>query len=198
MVHAPAAEEEFVRRGFGVSRVPVMYNDFVILGPLSDPASIRESDSAADALRRISEHRAEFVSRGDDSGTHKKELAIWREAGISPARPWYLDAGQGMGACLLLASEKDAYILSDRGTYLSRVDRLRIEVLFEGDPILVNPYAVIVVTPERRPHGRHAGAQRLVEWLTSEEGQRRIGQFRVNGQVLFHPDALPGAAAEGA
>jgi tungstate transport system substrate-binding protein len=189
IVHAPAAEDEFVRRGHGVARIPFMYNDFVILGPPSDPAPVDGSGSASEALSRIDRSGASFVSRGDDSGTHKKERVLWSEAGLTPAGSWYLEAGQGMGACLLLANEKNAYVLTDRGTYLSRADRLEIRVLHEGDPALMNPYAVIAVSPERRRGGNHEGAQRLVRWLTSADAQRRIEQFRVNGHQLFHPGA---------
>ncbi len=188
LVHAPAAEQAFVDAGFGVARVPVMHNDFVILGPPSDPASARGGD-AVDALSKIASSGATFCSRGDDSGTHKKELALWSEAKLDPeaTAAGYVETGQGMGATLMQAGERGAYTLADRGTYLSYRGRLDLVVLVEGDDRLKNPYGIIAVNPERHPHVNRDGAQRLIEWLTSDDGQRRIGAFRVDGEVLFHP-----------
>ncbi len=186
LVHAPAAEEAFVRDGYGVERVPVMWNDFVILGPPDDPAGLSPSETAIEALIKVSEAAAPFVSRGDDSGTHKKELGLWEQAAVEPSGDWYIEAGQGMGACLTIANNMQAYILTDRGTYLARVDQLELAVAFEGDPLLVNPYAVVIVNPEKHPHVEQTGAEQLVEWITSPRGQKLIEDYRVNGHVLFH------------
>ena len=187
LVHAPEAEAAFVRAGYGKARVPIMYNDFVVAGPSSDPAAAGEAGSVADAFRRISMKAAPFISRGDNSGTHMKEMAIWEEAGVRPSGSWYIDAGQGMGACLLMAAEKSAYILSDRGTYIARAVDPGIDILFEGDALLQNPYSAIAVSPARRPGGNREGALKLIAWLTSPEGQNRISRFRLNGKPLFHP-----------
>jgi tungstate transport system substrate-binding protein len=167
-----------------------MYNHFVILGPADDPASVNDAPGVLDAFRRIAKHgRTPFVTRGDRSGTHMREQSIWQAAGLQPEGSWYLDAGQGMAACIGIANEKNAYTLSDRGTFLSMRDRLGIEVLFEADSLLLNPYSIIAVNPKRRPGGNHEGAQRLIAWLTSVEGQQTIASFRVSGEALFHPDA---------
>jgi tungstate transport system substrate-binding protein len=185
--HAPEAEEAFVQAGYGEKRVPVMYNDFIVAGPASDPAAVGGAESAAAAFGRIAESSAPFISRGDNSGTHMKEIAIWKEAGVDLFGSWHIDAGQGMGACLLMAGEKSAYVLADRGTYLARSPDLEIELLFEGDTLLRNPYSAIAVDPSRRPGGNHGGALELIEWLTSADGQDRVARFRVNGEPLFHP-----------
>ena len=191
LVHAPPAEERFVREGHGLKRVRLMYNDFVLLGPPADPASVSDASGVLDAFRRIAEHaETPFVTRGDHSGTHMREQSIWQAAGLQPEGDWYLDAGQGMAACIGIANEKSAYTLSDRGTFLSMRDRLDIGVLFEADSLLLNPYSIIAVHPKRRPGGNHEGAQKLIAWLTSPEGQETIRAFRVAGEVLFHPDAL--------
>ncbi|MFO8015163.1 MAG: substrate-binding domain-containing protein [Phycisphaerae bacterium] len=194
LVHAPAAEAAFIEAGYGVNRRAVMVNDFLLLGPAADPAGVAETDSAADALAAVARAEAPFVSRGDDSGTHKKERALWAEAGIEPAGPWYLEVGQGMGATLLLADEKRAYCLSDRGTYLAMRDKIDLEVRFEGDPVLRNPYSIIAVNPARHPDVNYAGAMALVGWVTSPRGQRLIGDFQVDGEGLFQPTAVPDAA----
>ena len=191
LVHAPDAEEAFVAAGYGVERVPVMWNDFVVLGPSEDPANVRSSTSPVDALRRIATAKADFISRGDDSGTHKKERALWQAAGIEPTGSWYLETGQGMGATLTLGQEKRAYTLSDRGTFLARRDELELVILFEGDPALHNPYALIAISPERYPDRNHAGARDLIAWMTSSRAQALIAEYRVNGHQLFHPAALP-------
>lgn len=189
LIHAPEAEREFVERGFGVNRRRVCHNDFVILGPPSDPAGLVGIDDAAAALGRIAGARSFFVSRGDRSGTHVKEMALWRAAGLTPGGGWYLDAGQGMGPCLVMAHEKQAYVLADRATYLAFRAKLDIEILLEGDDELINPYSVIAVSPARHPHVKHAEAMEFIEWLTSAEARRVIGEFRVGGKQLFHPDA---------
>ncbi len=186
LVHAPPAEEKFVQDGFGVKRIPVMWNDFIILGPPDDPASISGSRDAAAALARISESRKPFISRGDDSGTHKKEKRLWELAGINPAGEWYVEAGQGMGACLAMANDKLAYVLTDRGTYLSMLEKLDLAVVFEGDSALMNPYAIIAVNPKRYPDVKYKEVQRLIEWFTSQRAKSLITDFRVNGEQLFH------------
>jgi tungstate transport system substrate-binding protein len=189
LVHARAAEDAFVAAGFGVMRRDVMHNDFIILGDAADPAGVKGRDAAA-ACAKIAAARADFVSRGDDSGTHKKELALWAGAGLKPSGGWYKEAGQGMGAVITMAENLAAYTLTDRGTYLAMADKISLEVLVEGDPCLFNPYGIIAVNPERHPHVNYTGALAYIAWITSREGQELIGGFRRNGQLLFHPDAL--------
>jgi tungstate transport system substrate-binding protein len=197
LVHARAREDAFVEAGDGTSRYDVMYNDFVIVGPADDPAGIRGMESAADAFATIAASESTFVSRGDDSGTHTKEKAIWEAAGITPEGDWYLSAGQGMGAVLTMSAESQAYTLSDRATYLSALaDGLDLEVMVEGDPILFNPYGVIPVNPETHPGVNIELANQFVEWLTSVETQELIGSFTVNGQELFTPDSEQWRAAQ--
>lgn len=187
LVHARAREDAFVAAGHGTLRRDVMWNDFVIVGDARDPAGIRGSKDAAAALVAIAAAGATFVSRGDDSGTHTRERALWEGGGGRPDWPGYVEAGQGMSACLNIADEKRAYTLTDRGTLLSHAGKLELEVLVEGDTSLRNPYGVILVNPARHPHVQTALATRLIDYLTSEEGQRRIGEFRVAGEALFHP-----------
>ena len=183
-VHARSLEDEFVAKGHGTDRKDVMWNDFVVLGPASDPAGAKGGD-VAEAFRRIAAKRAPFVSRGDRSGTHIREQEIWAKAGGVPkGEEFYLDAGQGMGACLVMAGEKNAYILADRGTWLAFKTKLGLEVLVEGDKLLRNDYGAILVT---NPKADRAVGRRLLDYLTSPEGQRRIGEFRVEGEQLFHP-----------
>jgi tungstate transport system substrate-binding protein len=197
LVHARAREDAFVEAGDGTARYDVMYNDFVIVGPADDPAGIKGMESAADAFATIAESGATFVSRGDDSGTHTKEKAIWEAAGIEPEGDWYLSAGQGMGAVLTMSGESQAYTLSDRATYLSALaDGLDLEIMVEGDPILFNPYGVIPVNPETHPGVNIELAEQFVEWLTSVETQELIGSFTVNGQALFTPDSEQWRAAQ--
>lgn len=186
LVHAPAAEEAFVNEGYGAKRVPLMWNDFVIAGPPADPARIAVSSDVTAALKRLIESRAAFISRGDDSGTHKKELELWRLAGLEPEGDWYVDAGQGMGACLTMAHEMQAYVLSDRGTYLSRRDALELAILFEGGNELVNPYAIIAISPDRFPSVNSDASGRLIDWLLSPRAKALIEDYRVNGERLFH------------
>ncbi len=207
LVHAPALEEAFVAAGFGVNRRDVMYNDFIILGPKSDPAGVRGEKDAAAALAKIAKKSAPFISRGDNSGTHVKEQELWRDSGIplagvkkllkeqeidyqSPQGEWYLSIGQGMSATLLMADEKEGYCLADRGTYLAFREKLGLEVLVEGDPRLFNPYGVIAVNPERYPGVDYRGAMALIAWLTSVEGQKMIAEFKIGGQPLFIPTAV--------
>lgn len=197
LVHAPAAEEAFVAAGFGVERAAVMHNDFVLIGPADDPAGTRGAGSAAEALGRIAATRSTFVSRGDESGTHKKEKTLWAAASVRPKGAWYLSVGQGMGAVLQIADDKRAYTLTDRGTYLAYRRKVSLPVLVEGDPALFNPYHVIVVNPARHPEARTDLARAYAAYLAGPEGQARIGAFQVDGQVLFHPDALPDALPAG-
>jgi tungstate transport system substrate-binding protein len=194
LVHARAAEERFVNNGYGVNRRDVMYNDFVIVGPTADPAAIRESGTAVEALRRIANGGHLFVSRGDDSGTHKKERRLWEAADIVPAGTWYREAGQGMGKVLQISGELDAYTLTDRGTWLAMKDKLALKLLFQGDEPLHNPYGIITVNPNRHPHADIVGAKALVDWITSPEAQRLINDYRVNGQRLFIPGAVTNRA----
>ncbi len=185
LVHAPAAELEFVAAGHGRDRRPVMYNDFVIVGPAADPAGIRTAGSAEEALGRIAAAEVPFFSRGDDSGTHKRELAIWAEAGITPTGDWYREAGEGQAALLLVADQLGGYTLSDRGTYISLSERLAIEPLFENDPLLLNIYSVIDVTRGRHPDGARA----FGDWMESERARVLIADFGREryGRPLFTP-----------
>ena len=196
LVHAPAAEQRFVDAGHGVNHRGFMYNDFVILGPRSDPAGVRRMRDAAAALKRIAKQQARFVSRGDDSGTHKKELALWAAAGSQPQGSWYRAAGQGMGKVLQMATELQAYTLTDRGTWLAMQGKLTLDVLVEGDERLANPYGVIAVNPNRYPDINYKGAMALIAWVTSPEGQAIIGDFKVNGHALFVPTAVQIAAGK--
>jgi tungstate transport system substrate-binding protein len=189
-VHARAAEDEFVTQGYGEKRYGVMYNDFILVGPPADPAGIAKSKDASTALRLLARHQANFVSRGDDSGTHKKELGLWIKAGIKPHGQWYREAGQGMGKVLQIASEMDAYTLTDRGTWLAYEQRSPLKIHFEGDPLLFNPYGIIAVNPQRYPDINHQGAQALIRWLISPEGQERINNFRIGDERLFTPSAV--------
>ena len=189
LVHAPATEKAFVDAGYGVDRRDVMYNDFVLVGPAADPAGIAKSGDANMALERIAAKNALFVSRGDDSGTHKKERNLWQSAGITPAGDWYREAGQGMGKVLQIAGELDAYTITDRGTWLAYRDKSPLKVLFEGDPRLFNPYGIIAVNPKRYPDTNYRDAGKLIAWITSETGQQMIGGFTISGSRLFTPSA---------
>ncbi|MEE8592168.1 MAG: substrate-binding domain-containing protein, partial [Spirochaetia bacterium] len=188
LVHARASEDAFVAAGHGVDRRDVMHNDFIILGPSRDPAGVRDMGNAAEALKAIANRRVSFISRGDDSGTHKKEKALWKQAGLSPKGRWYRDVGQGMGAVITMSDDMQAYTLADRGTYLSMKSKIALEVLVEGDPKLFNPYGIIAVNPAKHPHVNYNGAMRFIAWITSPEGQNIIGAVQREGQVLFYPD----------
>ena len=191
LVHAPAAEMKFVNAGFGIERQAVMHNDFVLLGPASDPAEIAGASSVVDAFKRIQQTGSTFISRGDDSGTHKKERQLWARAGIEHAvGDWYLSVGQGMGQVLRIADEKQAYTLSDRGTYLAFADKLELKVLFEGAKELFNPYHVILVNPEKHPHVKASQAREYISFITGPAGQSLIRDYRVNGKQLFYPDVI--------
>ena len=191
LVHAPASEIEFMENGYGVDRLLVMHNDFVIVGPQDDPAQIQTAPSVYDAFGKIAAAQISFVSRGDDSGTHKKELAIWKHDKLEPSGDWYLESGQGMGATLKIASEKDAYTLTDRATYLANLEILDLVILLEGDPQLLNVYHVMAVNPEKWPNVNREGAAAFSEFLVSEQGQAIIAEFGLVefGQPLFFPDA---------
>jgi tungstate transport system substrate-binding protein len=193
LVHARRLEDKFVAGGFGVGRRDVMYNDFVVLGPASDPAGLRGAKTAAEALARIAAAQATFVSRGDDSGTHQKEQDIWRAAGVKPSGAWYVEAGQGMGEVIIMATQKQAYTLADRGTYnVLKHKKTDLSMLFENEPELFNPYGVIAVNPQRHPHVKHALALKLIEYLTGPEGQSIIAGFQVDGEPLFFIQASGG------
>ena len=187
LVHAPALEEDFVASGFGIERRTFMQNDFVIVGPASDPAALRGLKDGGAALAKIADSNATFISRGDESGTHQREKELWKRAGLEPAWAGYLSAGQGMGAVLTLADEKQAHTLTDRGTWLARRAGLELQVLVEGDEALLNPYSVMAVNPARFGWVKADLARQLVAWLCSEAGQRRIGAFRVAQEQLFEP-----------
>ncbi len=196
-VHAKAQEEKFVTDGFGVKRYPVMYNDFVLIGPKSDPAGIKGMTDVAEALKAIKSKGAPFISRGDRSGTHIAELDLWKAAGIDIGKdkgPWYKEIGQGMGAALNTASAANAYVLADRGTWLSFKNRGDLDILVAGDKRLFNQYGVMLVNPEKHPHVKKALGQAFIDWLVSPEGQKAIADYKINGQELFFPNAnVPGA-----
>lgn len=216
-VHAKAREEAFVAEGYGTRRYAVMHNDFVILGPEKDPAGAKKQDSVSGALKAVAESGSMFVSRGDDSGTHTKEQSLWKATGldveektqtivkkgenvdITSLRPansdaWYMSIGQGMGKTLTYAEEKQAYTMSDRGTYIKykfgKTPALDLEIVSEGDEQLANPYGVIPVNPAKHPEVNNELAVQFAEWITSEKGQKLIGDYRLEGQQLFYPDAM--------
>jgi tungstate transport system substrate-binding protein len=196
-VHAKPAEEAFIAEGAGVRRFPVMYNDFVLIGPRSDPAGVQGTKDIVAALKAIKDKAAPFVSRGDRSGTHQAELRLWQIAGIDIARdkgPWYRDIGQGMGAALNTASAMNAYVLSDRGTWISFKNRGELVIAVEGDNRLFNQYGVILVNPAKHPHVKQELGQAFIDWLISPEGQKTIADYKIDGQQLFFPNAtVPGA-----
>ncbi len=195
MVHAPAAEKKFVKDGYGTKRFSLMYNDFILVSPKDDPAGVSQAHSIAEAMSRIARNKPLFISRGDDSGTHKKERALWQpfiEQGLQLNNsPWYREAGQGMGKVLQMADELNAYTLTDRGTWLSYQNRLHLKIVFSGDPLLFNPYSIILINPERYPDLNHKGARALTRWLISPESQKLIGDYTVKGTRLFTPSAKP-------
>lgn len=191
LVHAPMAEERFVAYRYGINRLPVMHNDFVIVGPESDPAGVQTAKTAIEAFRKIASKGVFFVSRGDESGTYKKEQLLWGRAGVDPKGQWYLSVGQGMAAALRIAMEKRGYVLTDRGTFLALKEKLKgLKILFEGDAHLYNPYHVIITNPRRHPHVKYDLAMQYAAFLTGPEGQQLIAEFRVEGEPLFHPDVL--------
>lgn len=215
-VHDPAREAKFVADGYGTERYAVMHNDFVILGDPSDPAGIKGGKDAAAAFKTLAEKKAEFISRGDESGTHFKELELWKKSGVplektvkkavkdgkevetsfeAPSGPWYLSIGQGMGKTLIMAAEKKAYTLADRGTYISQKFGLDqptpLEIMVEGDEALFNPYGVIPVNPAKYPHVKFEAAKKFADWLVSPRGQKVIADYQLKGQQVFYPDAIP-------
>ena len=195
-VHAKGQEEKFVADGFGVKRYPVMYNDFVLIGPKRDPARIKGHDILA-ALTAIKDKGAPFISRGDRSGTHTAELDLWKMAGIDIGKdkgPWYKEIGQGMGAALNTAAASNAYVLADRGTWLAFKNRGDLDILVQGDKRLFNQYGVMLVNPAKHPHVKKELGQAFIDWLTSPEGQKAIADYKINGEQLFFPNAnMPGA-----
>ncbi|MHC8510468.1 MAG: ABC transporter substrate-binding protein [Rhodospirillales bacterium] len=210
LVHARAAEEKFVAEGFGVERFDVMYNDFVIIGPPGDPAGVRGAESAAAAMMRVARAGADtggdaragaggaalFASRGDDSGTHKKELSLWRAAGVDPAPAsgaWYRETGSGMGATLNIAAGMRAYALTDRATWIAFKNKSGLEIVFEGDQAMFNQYGVILVNPERHTNVNAAAGRVFIDWILSAQGQAAIAAYRREGQQMFFPNARPGA-----
>jgi tungstate transport system substrate-binding protein len=196
-VHARSAEEKFLAEGHGVKRFPVMYNDFVLIGPKSDPAKVAGGRDILEALQKVKSAQAPFVSRGDRSGTHVAELDLWKAAGIDIATgkgPWYKDTGQGMGPALNTASAMSAYILSDRGTWISFKNRGDLVIEVEGDKRLFNQYGVMLVNPEKHPNVKKEFGQSFVDWVISPEGQKAIAQYKIGGEQLFFPNAgAPGA-----
>jgi tungstate transport system substrate-binding protein len=194
LMHERDLEDKFVADGYGVNRRDVMHNDFVIIGPTADPAGIRKAKTAAEAFKLIAKKRATFVSRGDKSGTHSKELSLWKKAGVTPGGSWYMESGMGMGEVLIMAYEKGAYTLTDRGTYLAfqKGGKINLPILFEGDSTLFNPYGIIAVNPARHPSVNYIMAMALIGWVTSPEGQRIIADFGKGkyGAPLFYPDAI--------
>ena len=192
LVHAKPAEEKFVADGFGVERFDVMYNDFVIVGPSSDPAGIQGMQDAKAALKKIAESKTLFASRSDNSGTHKKEMALWKAAGVDPtgaSGTWYRETGSGMGATLNTASGMSAYTLTDRGTWISFKNRGDLHILAEGDADLFNQYGVILVNPAKHPHVKAELGQAFIDWILGDAGQNAIANYKLDGQQLFFPNA---------
>ena len=191
-VHHKPSEEKFIADGYGVKRFEVMYNDFIIVGPQADPAGIRGMKEAAAALQKIADSKAPFASRGDDSGTHKLELELWKITGVdvkAASGTWYRETGSGMGPTLNTASGLNAYALTDRGTWISFKNKGNLEILVEGDPRLFNQYSVILVNPVKFPNVKVKDGQTFIDWLISPEGQRAIASFKIEGQQLFFPNA---------
>ena len=191
-VHAKPEEEKFLAEGFGVKRYPVMYNDFVLIGPRSDPAGIAKSKDIVEALRTIKAKEQSFISRGDRSGTHLAELKLWKDAGIDIEKDkggWYKSIGQGMGAALNTAAASDSYVLADRGTWLSFKNKAGLAIVVQGDKRLFNQYGVMLVNPAKHPHVKKELGQQFIDWLVSPEGQRAIAGYKVDGEQLFFPNA---------
>lgn len=186
LVHAKDAEMNFVRNGFGIERKEFMYNDFLLLGPDNDPAKIKGMKNCAAAMKKIKEHGAVFISRGDESGTHLKEKELWELAGGMPLKNnRYIETGQGMTGTLTIADEKNGYILIDRGTYLLRKNHLRLQIVLEGDKALLNPYGIIAVNPAKNGNVKYKSAKKLIDWITSPDGLKMIADFRINGGQVF-------------
>lgn len=195
LVHAKPAEQAFVEQGYGKQRFDVMYNDFVIVGPPDDPAGVEDAPDAAEALKAIANRSAPFASRADDSGTHKKEMQLWRAAGVDPTRDsggWYRETGSGMGATLNIAVAMNAYAMTDRATWISFGNKAQHRVLVDGDPELFNQYGVILVSSEKCPNIRTEAGQQFIDWLLGTDGQEAIGAYSLQGKQLFFPNAQPG------
>lgn len=185
-VHARKLEDKFVADGFGVNRRDVMYNDFVIIGPKNDPAGIAKAKTAAEALKLIAAKQATFISRGDKSGTHTKELELWKSAGTEPKGNWYVEAGQGMGPVITMATERQGYTLADRGTYNAfKGQKTDLAILFQGEKGLFNPYGIIAVNPKKFPHVKHDLAMKLIDFVTGPEGQKIIAGYKAHGEQVF-------------
>ena len=195
LVHAKSAEEEFVKQGYGVKRFDVMFNDFVIIGPQNDPAKINQQKTITQVFQSIAQQKLTFISRGDDSGTHKKELSLWKVSGIKPAtdQSWYRESGSGMGATLNIAVGMGAYIMSDRATWIAYKNKTNLKILFEGDKRLFNQYGVILVNPDKHKNIKAKQGQAFIDWLLSPKGQTSIKAFKVDGKQLFFPNAQPKA-----
>jgi tungstate transport system substrate-binding protein len=196
-VHAKPAEEKFLAEGQGVKRYPVMYNDFILVGPKSDPAGVKGTKDIVAAFKTIKDKQTPFISRGDRSGTHQAELNLWKIAGVNiqaEKGPWYKDIGQGMGAALNMASATNAYLLSDRGTWLSFKNKGDLVIAVEGDKRLFNQYGVMLVNPEKHPTVKKELGQQFIDWLISPEGQKAIANYKINGEQLFYPNANDPAA----
>jgi len=189
-VHAPAAELKYVEQGHFIDRTAVMYNDFVIVGPVSDPAKIATVSAVDKALEAILLSQTPFISRGDDSGTHKKEKQLWQQAGLKPTGDWYAEAGQGMGAILRITDDKQGYTLTDRGTQIAYAGKVSLKVLFEGDSKLFNPYHVMAVNPATHPHVNYGLAKKYIKFVVSKQGQKIIADYKKRGEQLFYPDAI--------
>ncbi len=189
LVHDTAGEQRFVENGYATERADVMYNDFVLIGPEDDPANVREAQSAAEAFGAIAEAEAPFASRGDDSGTNRAELRLWESAGVEPDGEWYRELGSGMGPTLNTAAAMDAYVMSDRATWVAFGNRQNLTLLFEGDEVLFNQYGSLLLSEEKHPHLKHGLAKQWHNWLLSDEGQQAIADFKVDGQQLFFPNA---------
>lgn len=193
LVHARSAEDAFIAAGHGVDRKDVMYNDFVLIGPINDPAKIKGEKNAVKAMEKIALSKSKFISRGDESGTHIMEKSFWKIVNIKPEEinksRWYFSAGQGMGEVLAMAGEMRAYTLTDRSTYIAYRDRIGLPILVEGDPPMYNPYGIIAVNPKKYPDANYKGATALINWITSKEGQQLIASFKVDGEQLFVPSA---------
>ncbi len=189
-VHAPTAELKYVEQGDFIDRTAVMHNDFVIIGPTNDPANIDSAKTVTEALSTIATKQLPFISRGDDSGTHKKELQLWKQAGVDLKGAWYLAVGQGMAAVLRIADNKQAYALTDRGTQIAYSDKMTLKVQFEGDSSLFNSYHIMAVNPKKHGHVQYELAKKYIKFVTSQEGQTLINNFRKGGEQLFYPDAI--------
>ena len=189
LVHARDSEDKFVAEGHGVNRKDVMYNDFILVGPQSDPAGMKKQKSVIDAFKQLSEGKSRFISRGDNSGTDQMEKRYWKDAGIAPKGGWFVSAGLGMGEVLTMAGEMQGYTLSDRATYGAYRAKTGLDIVLAGDPMMFNPYGIIAVNPKKYPALNYAGAMDLINWITSPDGQKAIADFKVSGAQLFFPTA---------